>query len=504
MIGGFSMHKTDFIDEVEVELEFGGGNRHLDIRFGILNYGVLDRDERSTAREIRIGVIGTPKLTDRFLGWLSDCNKGVAAKETAKPNLFPRFPGFGEDSPFNAYLVCDARARRRLSTPDFAELRSLLTPGEIIKRAVALYLTEIDYLANEIRPHVIFCIVPDELGEQLDRAAEMAPLSGHHPNEDKEDVNTYRHDFHHCLKAQAMSFQAPIQLVLPSTFGAGRRGKATKRKHPHRPAKARRLQDPATRAWNFFTAMYYKAGGVPWRLQRKTSDYTTSYIGVGFYRSLDEKAVMTSVAQVFNERGEGIVIRGGQARLSKDDRTPHLNEEDSAGILAQALGRYHNEHGTMPARVVLHKSSYFTPEELAGFRAALSGEKVGMADMVSIRRSSIRLLRAGSYPVLRGTHMCLDESRHLLYTRGSVPFFETYPGLYAPRSLEIAFDDVEQSREVLCREILALTKMNWNSTEFGMRDPITLHAAGRVGDILKYIPLDAPSNRIARRYSFYM
>jgi len=92
----------------------------------------------------------------------------------------------------------------------------------------------------------------------------------------------------------------------------------------------------------------------------------------------------------------------------------------------------------------------------------------------------------------------------LLYTRGSVPFFETYPGLYVPRALEIQFDNVEQSRETLCREILALTKMNWNNTQFDMREPITLRAARRVGDILKYIPNDAPESRIAARYSFYM
>jgi len=100
--------------------------------------------------------------------------------------------------------------------------------------------------------------------------------------------------------------------------------------------------------------------------------------------------------------------------------------------------------------------------------------------------------------------MSLGPDRHLLYTRGSVPFFETYPGLYVPRALELRLDAVEQSRDALCRETLALTKMNWNSTQFDMRDPVTLHAARRVGDILKYVPIDAPADRIARRYSFYM
>ena len=69
---------------------------------------------------------------------------------------------------------------------------------------------------------------------------------------------------------------------------------------------------------------------------------------------------------------------------------------------------------------------------------------------------------------------------------------------------DTALDSVEQSRETLCREILALTKMNWNNTQFDMREPITLRAARGVGDILKYIPPEAPESRIAARYSFYM
>ncbi|NOZ22236.1 MAG: hypothetical protein GXP25_14245 [Planctomycetes bacterium] len=500
------MNSTSFIDEVDVELEFAGSGRHVDIRFGILNHGVLDGDERQKAWEIKIGIIGTVGLIDGFLVWLNKCGDGVDAKESNRPNLFPRFPGFGEDSPFNACWTCDARSRRGLSSADIAGLGRLGTPGEIVKGAVRLYLAEIEYLVNETRPDVIFCIVPDELSEQLDRAAELArPLAQRADDEDDDTSGkTYRHDFHHCLKAEAMRYQTPIQLTLPSTFEMGTRGKATKRKRPRRRKKDRQLQDPATRAWNLFTAMYYKAGGAPWRLVRDASDYTTCYIGVSFYKSLDEQTVMTSIAQVFNERGEGIVVRGGQARLSKKDRTPHLTAEDSAKILVQALQRYRAEHGNMPARVVLHKSSYFVPDELDGFRSALQQERVGMADMLSLRPSHIRLFRMGQYPVLRGTHLPLGPTTHLLYTRGSVPFFETYPGMYVPRALQIEMEACEQSPDMLCREVLALTKMNWNSTEFDMRDPVTIHAARRVGDIMKYVPLNAPPDQIARRYSFYM
>jgi len=496
------MHRTNFIDETDVELEFGGGRRHVDIRFGILNHGTLDSDERSDVRHINIAIIGLPELTDRFLEWLQACGSGIESKETTKPNLFPRFPGFGADSPFNAEWVCDERAVRTLSTAEIAKLQKLSTPGEVIKHAVSLYTTEIDYLANQTQAEIVFCIVPEMLGDQLDRAAEMVRPVSRYSKDENEAVNRYRHDFHHCLKAEAMNYRIPIQLVLPSTFDIGSRGKSTKRKRQRK--KARQLQDPATRAWNLFTAMYYKVGCVPWRLARQSSDYDTCYIGVSFYKSLDEKAVFTSIAQIFNERGEGVVVRGGQAQPSKIDRTPHLNEEDSAKILIQALQRYRDEHKNLPARVVLHKSSYFTHEETEGFRTGLRREHISMVDMLSIRKSSIRLFRTGAYPVLRGTHMQLDSNRHILYTRGSVPFFETYPGLYIPRALEIQLDSVEQSRETLCREILALTKMNWNNTQFDMREPITLRAARGVGDILKYIPPEAPESRIAARYSFYM
>lgn len=497
------MLKTNFIDEVDIKLEFCGGNRHIDIRFGILNYGTLDRNERTNAQKINIAIIGLPELKDKFLNWLDKCNSGVEAKETIKSNLFPRFPGFGANSPFYAEWVCDSRNIRDLSTTEITKLEKLDTSGEIIKHAVSLYTSEIDYLANETKPDVIFCIIPDLLGDQLDRASEMVkPMVRYSGDEDEKTTNRYRHDFHHCFKSEAMNYRTPIQLVLPSTFDVGSRGKSTKRKY--RRKKIRKLQDPATRAWNLFTAMYYKAGCIPWRLTRQASDYATCYVGISFYRSLDENTVLTSIAQIFNERGEGIVVRGGQAQLSKKDRTPHLNEADSASILIQALQRYRNEHKTMPARVVLHKSSYFTPEEQSGFRKGLEQERVSMVDMLSIRKSPIRLFRTGAYPVLRGTHMPLDGNKHLLYTRGSVPFYETYPGLYIPRALEIQFDFIEQSRDALCREILALTKMNWNNTQFDMSEPITLKAARGVGDILKYLPVDVPESRIAARYSFFM
>ncbi len=44
------------------------------------------------------------------------------------------------------------------------------------------------------------------------------------------------------------------------------------------------------------------------------------------------------------------------------------------------------------------------------------------------------MFRDGNYPVLRGTFVDL-KGKGLLYTRGSVPYYGTYPGLRVPRPL---------------------------------------------------------------------
>jgi len=61
--------------------------------------------------------------------------------------------------------------------------------------------------------------------------------------------------------------------------------------------------------------------------------------------------------------------------------------------------------------------------------------------------------------------------------------------------------DTEHSPKVLAEEILALTKMNWNNTQFDAAYPITVKAARQVGSILRYLDRDAV---IQSGYAFYM
>jgi len=59
----------------------------------------------------------------------------------------------------------------------------------------------------------------------------------------------------------------------------------------------------------------------------------------------------------------------------------------------------------------------------------------------------------------------------------------------------------EETPLSIAKEILALTKMNWNSTQFDGSMPLTITAASGVGKVLKHC---AEGQRIEPRYSFYM
>jgi hypothetical protein len=54
----------------------------------------------------------------------------------------------------------------------------------------------------------------------------------------------------------------------------------------------------------------------------------------------------------------------------------------------------------------------------------------------------------------------------------------------------------------LATEILQLTKMNWNNTQFDSLTPITVKAARDVGKMLKYVT--GKNDPVQDSYRFYM
>jgi hypothetical protein len=71
-------------------LEFGGTGRHVDVRFGLMDFGPVDFSTNKT-KEVRLGVVGSSQTSGKLRDWLRRC-EGHSRKEQPATDTFPSFP----------------------------------------------------------------------------------------------------------------------------------------------------------------------------------------------------------------------------------------------------------------------------------------------------------------------------------------------------------------------------------------------------------------------------
>lgn len=468
----------------EPRLAFGQ-KTHVCPRAGIAAYNVYDTKLTARRDKILVGAVGLSGDLRQLEAWVERCRTPIPGRSDSKqPNLFPPFCGFNKQYGFKAELVVEDEIQRTIGRSEIRAILEADDPDECARRALDLYYRHIKFLTQNRVVDVVVCVIPDELYEQMATPVGEEVEEG----EKKEDVgNDLELNFRRALKARAMHLGRPLQLAKGKTFKSNVKGQ----------------QDDATKAWNLCTALYYKANQtVPWRLVRGINRPSDCFIGIGFYRSRDRETLHTSLAQVFDELGNGVILRGTPVTIDKDDRIPHLTGKQAEKLMQRALSEYEVALEQMPARIVVHKSSNFSDDELEGFSRAAREMRVSKTDFVTVRgRHEMRGFREGVYPPRRGTHIELDRETHLLFTRGSVDYYNTYPGMYVPQPLEVRIVESDEAPEVICEEILGLSKMNWNNTQFDGKYPITIGCARKVGQVMKYLP---PGEKPQISYSYYM
>ncbi|HMQ80581.1 MAG TPA: hypothetical protein PKD94_13525, partial [Ignavibacteria bacterium] len=190
------------------------------------------------------------------------------------------------------------------------------------------------------------------------------------------------------------------------------------------------------------------------------------------------------------------------ANIPKDQRRhkrPYLLEEQAKDLIEKVVNDYKMRNGNLPTRIVVHKTSKYEIEEERGILSALE-KIVPRCELVWFSPSPFRLLKRGQQPPERGTLCILEDQEHFLFTTGYIPQWREYPGPHIPSPIQIgANEDVDIVQAA--KEILALTKMNWNSSDGIGRFPITLSFARRVGMIMTELEEEQIPNP---SYRFYM
>lgn len=192
-------------------------------------------------------------------------------------------------------------------------------------------------------------------------------------------------------------------------------------------------------------------------------------------------------------------------------KNPFLRREQMLKVMARSLAIYQKKHsGDPPRRVVVHKNTQFRPEEIEGvFDALPHAENI---ELVHVQQSCgwrgvliSAPQQPHGYPCRRGSTLQLGDYETLLWTQGNLPeiangkdYFKEGKG--TPEPLLLTRYAGLGSMEDLCRETLALTKMDWNNDGPYDRLPVTLNFAGTLATIVKRMPKLEPESYPVRLF----
>jgi hypothetical protein len=490
---------------LEPELGFGAGARGLEPRRALAISGPADIGRR---REIRLGLVGPGQDVAATRLWLSRLEGYMPASE-GNAKRYRDWPG--SERALGTRFLVDEQFIRTLDRERLGLALERSTKREGFEELLDLFSNRIEGLFGDVAPDVVLVCLPEEvadlrienpsltLGERralerlrLEEESQQLALFQPSPDELKlaEALRTQADDllfrtFYRALKARTMTHANPIplQVVRRDTID-----RPDNKGHSH-----------ATRAWNLAVSLYYKAGGLPWRPVDLVEN--VCFVGVSFHhlKRRADNLVYASVAEAFSTEIEPFALKGATiSHEQRRDRQPYLDDDQAASLMRDVLDQYEARAGVLPSRVVVHKTTTYQPEEAAGFRRGSLG-RVPCCDLVWMRSTPFRLLRKGLQEPWRGT-LCRVGGDTYLFTSGFVPWWNEYPGPHIPAPIQIGAEgetDIVQR----AREILALSKMNWNSTEGISRYPITLSFAKKVGQFMSELPENESPNP---SYRFHM
>ena len=297
----------------------------------------------------------------------------------------------------------------------------------------------------------------------------------------------YDADFHNQLKARLLPYSITTQIFRESTlapseylnaFGKPKRDFSKIMGHL---------------AWSISTAAFYKTGGRPWKL----GDIREKVCYIGLVYKLDERSGDASnaccAAQMFLDSGDGTVFKGAVGPwYNKKKGEFHLKPQQAKELIGIAVETYkkNDKDGNPPKELFIHAKTRFNDEEWLGFSEAVPSG-TNLVGITINKNIPLKIYRSDSkFPMLRGLAYIQNERSGFLWTKGFVPRLQTSLAMEVPNPLYIEISKGSADIEMVMKDILALTKLNYNACIYGDGEPVTLRFADAIGEILTAAPID--------------
>jgi hypothetical protein len=191
---------------------------------------------------------------------------------------------------------------------------------------------------------------------------------------------------------------------------------------------------------------------------------------------------------MFLQDSDGLVFKGAVGPwYSPETGQFHLSRSEAKKLIETVLKAYSNEHSVAPRELFIHGRTRFNEEEWTGFCEAIDLSRTRLIGVRITRSNEYKLYSNGENAVCRGTALKVGNRVGLLWTSGFIDELATYPGRETPNPLrvEITKDSgADLDIQIVLRDILMLTKMNFNSCIYGDGIPVTMRFADAIGDVL--------------------
>jgi len=482
----------------EPNILFAHGQKCTDARDGLALFGPLNN-----LYGIKSGVVATKDGLKIFKDYLNHIQKPIYNTNSITR---PMFPGF--EAVFGCKWESESIVFKEVTNE---EIGKLLYNDSTHKRTydlVSLFINKI-IAANkneDEKVDVWFVIVPDEIYKYCrpnsvlpkDLVQTKALISKSKAKNFRyeptlfEDINielqakekeavTYNYDaqFHDQLKARLLQHTIPTQILRESTlawrdfknkFGAPLRDFSKIEGHL---------------AWTLSTAAFYKAGGKPWKLSDIRSG--VCYLGLVYKQVEKSKNPKNAccAAQMFLDNGDGTVFKGEVGPWYNPQKGEyHLNPKEAKALLTQALESYKEQNGEYPKEIFIHAKTRFNSQEWEAFQE-VTPEETNLVGVTITKTKPLKLYRSeGDYAILRGNAFVVNEKSAFLWTVGHVPKIQTALSMEVPNPIFIEINKGEADIEQVLKDILALTKLNYNACIYADGVPVTLRFADKIGEIL--------------------
>jgi hypothetical protein len=483
----------------EPKLVFGHSQAIEDPRDGLTLFGPFEKVAKDT---IQAGVIGTSDGIKLYKQFVSTIQKPLLSKKIQRPS----FPGF--EAVFGIVWPESPTLSR---TIDSTALHSYLSMKNLKQRTyniVSMFVSAIKDAQEkeEAKIDIWYVVVPKKVWLQCrpksyDRMLTKKQLENLKAFNEGQGVllqelelefqlmNQYldsSSDFHNQLKARLLKERIfiPIQLMLEPTLEFKDKYNGWNFKDEMK----------SHLAWTQSSSTYYKLGRLPWKLSDVRKG--VCYVGLVFkqFQGVGKQGFSCSAAQMFLDSGDGTIFKGNVGPWLGEDDQYHLDRESAKELLAKALSTYQDYRKEYPKEVFIHGRASFAGNEWAGFEDAVREADINIRLAgITIRESGkIKLFRDVQdedchYGNLRGLTLIIDERESFLWTRGFIPRLNTSSSLEIPNSLRIHIDKGEADIVQVTKDVLALTKLNYNACLYGDGIPVTLRFSDLVGSILTAI-----------------